>query len=1047
MNRWLPLFTFILIAVSAEGFAAFSWVTTPPSGNVDRASAWDAGALSADATPPFASAGVSIEPTDSESAIGLEQFETCPTPRVHSPCQLLKVQGGAEVLLPDGWLGGAFTVHSTQTRDFRWEFRDANDDVVATATSSRTRRDDAFQVVLPPGEDLRIRLRSEEPASFYLIAVDRLESKQLSQVSLGGEFSSAALATGKLRQVAADPQNAERVYAIQEDGHLLRSSDQGRSWTVMNVPWSNTLDFAIAPLDAHQLFVVAEDGAYYSSNRGETWLAKLPGPFATGRVRPGRERGYIQFSADQMLFESSDFGASISEAGAFDEAVADLALVSRARQSTLRLSNGLVMRREAGGTWEPDPQWSNAQPIQSLLGISGCGLMGIRNGQLWTAGDTETPALPISTPDEHVLSVSQLAHDRCNFLVPTGKRLLQLNSDLNFASETSIEAGSNSFSNHRAFRGPNGVLYGLLGGQAFRYTPQPKRPCRETQCFHSVRVDRPGFYVAQLALPQSGTEGVFSALVNSKPIGALVVGAVLPAGGEQPGFASIVLERRELLHLKLREYTGNIDTLIVEVKRAFGSERTTVFGPIESPPFVEFETQALERGRYVVSVRSKAGDPKGRFGISIGAKSIARGTSFGGWMDDSEERPFVALQTNFSLSVEVRYGDYFASGLGVSQPEFSVSYQIPGGNRLPYFPPKPLAPNAFGNIERATGGTGNQRLVLSSKLALSGDGSRFISIGRLYGATIVERWSASGFRLRHQGFWDVIEGFSPTLHRRSLTTDGQVLVYTNRRPNGDQPDVIVLGPGGRTFLNTPERHVDSTASITPDGSQIWVTAPDANVIQVLDRATGIWDEIELDRPYQPGAVTAAGDFEFRTEEENGELRLIRLNRQMGTSDMQILEPPLRIPGNAVRVGALSVAHVDGPLIATIVETRPGSNRTLFSRIFSYDVGERQWALISRDNSGNELEQVCDSPTMTADGRHVLFTAALSNSPTGELRNSMNVLRKNIQTGKLETIAFAHNRVYQLNASADGQTVVFTSEASNLTPYDTNGDDVFVWRAR
>lgn len=1047
MNRWLLRTALILLVVSTEGVAAFSWVRYPPANNVDLAEAWDASAISADATPPWVSGSVSIEPADSDSAIEFEQFESCPVSRVHGACQLMKIEGGVRVHLPGNWLGGAFAIHSRQTSTFQWEIRDSDNALVVAETGTKDRRDATFQVVFPPGEGLQIHLKTEHPKPFYLVSVKRLVSKSLGQVRSAFEFDSTPLSTGNLRDIVADPQNAGRVYAIQDDGHLLRSTDQGRSWNVMNVPWTHTLDLAIAPLDAHQLFVVAQEGAYYSSDRGVTWSAKLTGPITDGKVRTGRERGYLQFSADLELYESSDFGASISRAGTFDIKVADLALVSRARQSTLRLSNGQVMRRVPGSPWEPDPQWSNAEPIQALHGLSGCGLMGIREGQLWTAVDTETPALPISIPDEIVSSVSTLGRNRCDLLVSTNKRLLELTSGVGFPTETLIAAGGSIFSNHRAFRNQNGKLYGLRDGQAVRYDRQSQRRCFASQCFHSVRVDRRGFYVAQLALQEGGAEGVFSVLVNSKPIGALVVGAVLPAGGEQPGFASIVLEQEEPLRLKLREYTGNIETLIVEVKRAFGSQRTTVFGPIESPPSVDFDTQLLEPGRYVVSVRSKEGDPKGRFGISIGAQSITHNSSFGGWMDDSDERPFVAMLTNRSLGLDVRFGEYFSGGVGATQPDFSVSYQIPGGKRLPYFPPQRLAPNALGKIERATGGTGNQRVVAHSELALSGDGSRFISMGRLYHAEIVERWSATGFRLRHQGFWDVIEGFTPTLHRRSLTMDGEVLVYAVRWPRDNTPDVVVLGPEGRTFLNTPQRHNDSTASISPDGSHIWVTAPDAEVIQVQDRATGMWREIDLDRPYQPGVVTAAGEFEFRTEEDNGEIRLIRLNRQTGISDEQVLEPPLRLPGNRLRVTALSAAGVNMPIIMTLVETRPGSNVPVFSRIFSYSFEEQRWDLVSKDATGKELEHACDSPVSTADGRYVLFAATLANTPTGGLRNSTNLLRKDLQTGKLETIAFAHDGISELNASADGQTIVFTSKASNLAPYDTNFEDIFVWRAR
>jgi Tol biopolymer transport system component len=105
---------------------------------------------------------------------------------------------------------------------------------------------------------------------------------------------------------------------------------------------------------------------------------------------------------------------------------------------------------------------------------------------------------------------------------------------------------------------------------------------------------------------------------------------------------------------------------------------------------------------------------------------------------------------------------------------------------------------------------------------------------------------------------------------------------------------------------------------------------------------------------------------------------------------------------------------------------------------------------STDSSGALANGICDSPSLSNDGRYVAFESYANNLVPGTANDLKKVLVKEIQTGAI-TCASTDNSGVQANAScyasclsSNGSYVAFYSYASNLVPGDTGGlSDVFL----
>jgi len=106
--------------------------------------------------------------------------------------------------------------------------------------------------------------------------------------------------------------------------------------------------------------------------------------------------------------------------------------------------------------------------------------------------------------------------------------------------------------------------------------------------------------------------------------------------------------------------------------------------------------------------------------------------------------------------------------------------------------------------------------------------------------------------------------------------------------------------------------------------------------------------------------------------------------------------------------------------------------------------------VSVDSSGAEGNGDSHSPSISADGRYVVFASFASNLVSGDTNNAEDIFLRDTKMGNTTRISVdsngkqANGDSFDPTISADGRYVAFDSNASNLVSGDTNGViDVFL----
>jgi Tol biopolymer transport system component len=103
-----------------------------------------------------------------------------------------------------------------------------------------------------------------------------------------------------------------------------------------------------------------------------------------------------------------------------------------------------------------------------------------------------------------------------------------------------------------------------------------------------------------------------------------------------------------------------------------------------------------------------------------------------------------------------------------------------------------------------------------------------------------------------------------------------------------------------------------------------------------------------------------------------------------------------------------------------------------------------------DSAGSEGNKESREPSVSANGRYVAFESEASNLVSGDTNNAWDIFVRDRETGKTTRVSVdsngnqADSESHYPSISADGRYVVFESFASNLVPGDTNGAwDIFL----
>jgi len=120
-------------------------------------------------------------------------------------------------------------------------------------------------------------------------------------------------------------------------------------------------------------------------------------------------------------------------------------------------------------------------------------------------------------------------------------------------------------------------------------------------------------------------------------------------------------------------------------------------------------------------------------------------------------------------------------------------------------------------------------------------------------------------------------------------------------------------------------------------------------------------------------------------------------------------------------------------------------------VYVHDRRTGQTTLISKDSAGKAANGASDIPFISADGRFVAFQSDANNLVPGDTNGQEDAFIHDLQTGVTEIVSTDSNGIqgnaggcFTPSISGDGRYVAFETEAGNLVPGDTNGvSDVFV----
>ncbi|MEM9302560.1 MAG: hypothetical protein AAGE01_10640 [Pseudomonadota bacterium] len=886
----------------------------------------------------------------------------------------------------------------------------------------------------------------------------------LAAISLASEANLRDIDVSGDQRLFSDAMNAEILYRSGPEDTLSVSIDQGLSFSALNVPWTTTLALVTDPEATHRLLALTDSGVFLSTDRGETWERRLAEPVNSGTLRAAAGRAAIFGAAiGERLYESPDRGASWVLTQEFPAPVRQLSQLSDFHGSMVLLESGSVFRREApDGAWAEDPRWAPIAPLDELEGISFCGFFGRAGNDLWYGvPNRETPLVQVPLDSgERALQLA-VARSACDVSILTNRRVGTLGTS-------------------RILDEPEGALGGLLelpdalaplqlavheggfGGRRLHYvvgedrSAQVSRPprarCSEQRCQDLLLADgREGFYVANLSLPEGAREGVVGITVDTVPAGGIHAGAVLPSGGAQPGFVSFNLGEQETVNFTVLEYTGQIAQLEFLLERLTAGVRDTAYGPELLTPGVTFDVGPLPPAEYVLTIRSDAGDPKGRFGISVLAASLQSGVSIGGWIDRSEQEPFVALNVKTSASVVTHFGDAYP-GVGAGRPSLSVAFRRTDGVRASILPgPAATLPRATGTLTRVRDSWGNQQPEPAREIAFSPDGTAMTTLAEpTVGGIRLERFERTGQHFEAQGLWGTFpEGNWLRLHPESLASDGSELVVTFKDFDPAVPDAVILSDlGAEELFLAPGLELPRVSFGVDDQTLVFRSDDEDTALRLYDRDSETVIPVFFDDAEYPrfGSVDArTADAEYWLEETAGQIYLMRVARATGETTRTLLDLPLVDPVNRVGVGQLAVASDGSRLVMLVEERHPEFPSLFYARAFAFDETTLTWELLSTDTEGNELPYVVSEVAVSPDGGMLAMLINHRVAPDGLAAPELGalVVRKNLTTGALEQVTDPAIGVFGLTMPGP-DVISFSSYDANLVPFDSNFTDRFLW---
>ena len=270
----------------------------------------------------------------------------------------------------------------------------------------------------------------------------------------------------------------------------------------------------------------------------------------------------------------------------------------------------------------------------------------------------------------------------------------------------------------------------------------------------------------------------------------------------------------------------------------------------------------------------------------------------------------------------------------------------------------------------------------------------------------------------------------------SISADGRFIALYSDASNlvtGDANGVIDVFVHDRQTGGTERVSVHSTGTEGDDGSGLAGGAP----------------SISADGRFVAFVSTAANLVE---DDTNGFDDVFIHDRQTGTTERVSLDSAgTQGDGESGSNGTLAIS-ADGRFVAFAsgAMNLVAGDITPFTDIFVRDRMAGTTERVSVHSAGTEGNSSSRHPSISADGRFIVFDSTATNLVTGDTNVHHDVFVHDRQMGTTERLSVSNGAIEGDDASrfhsisADGRLVAFESESTNLVAGDTNGvRDVFV----
>lgn len=210
-------------------------------------------------------------------------------------------------------------------------------------------------------------------------------------------------------------------------------------------------------------------------------------------------------------------------------------------------------------------------------------------------------------------------------------------------------------------------------------------------------------------------------------------------------------------------------------------------------------------------------------------------------------------------------------------------------------------------------------------------------------------------------------------------------------------------------------------------------------------------------------IFALGVFIQSASAAPGDIALVSLNQAGLQFSNHSLNPKITADGQFVFFISNSIIYrrdlVSGVTSSTVSSSSPFEissdgqllvYRGVDSRIYVYNLQTATTTLVSKSSSGVTGNNSSDSPSISADGRYVVFASNATNLVSDDTNSWQDIFMHDLQTSTTTRISVTSDGT-QLNQlsfypsiSGNGRYVVFSSRANNLVNNDTNGiQDIFL----